>query len=203
MLPHGFYRLLGALLLSSATAIASAQSTQGQAVMVKWQGINFRAHLTGIEGERYHIKYDEHRDGRPDEEWVAAERLSNIDYSPFRRSGGADPGDNPAAGSAATAGLPRRLPTGRYQCSMFISGTGLVNNGEFRLEPDGTYERGGSRGRYTYVAETGRVTFKGGVMDGRAAEYDPRPVAKLNLKGNSGRLLGAGEERTVASCELK
>ena len=86
---------------------------------------------------------------------------------------------------------------------MFISGTGLVNNGEFTLYSDGTYERGGSRGRYAYASATGRVTFQGGVMDGRAAQYEARRLPTLHLKGNAGNVLAKREERNVADCERK
>jgi len=86
---------------------------------------------------------------------------------------------------------------------MFISGTGLVGNGSFTLYSNGTYERGGVSGRYTYAGGTGRVSFQGGVLDGRAANYEKRAVPTLHLQGNAGHVLAAGQERTVASCEQK
>lgn len=175
-----------------------------QAVVVNWQGINYPAHIISIEGGRYRIRYDEHREGRPDEETVGAERLKNSDYTPFR-TGGAG---NTAASSRQTpekaiAEMPKVLPAGTYTCAMFVTGSGLVNNGEFIVRPDGSYERGGARGKFTYLPATGRVTFQGGPMDGRAAQYEARQVPTLHLKGNSRQVLAAGEERTVASCERK
>jgi hypothetical protein len=165
---------------------ASQHTDAGQAVMVNSDGINHRAHLIGTDGKRYHIRYDDHREGRPDEEWVGVERLKGLDYRPFK----------PAV-------MPATLPVGRYTCSMFVTGTGLVNNGEFTLAADGSYERGGTHGRYTYKSETGRVTFTGRMMDGRAAQFEARALDTLHLTGNAGRVLAAGEERFVASCERK
>jgi len=170
-----------------ASVLASSpQADPGKPVMVNSEGINYRARLIGTDGKRYHVRYDEHREGRPDEEWVGVERLKGVDYRPFK----------PAA-------MPATLPIGRYACSMFVTGTGLVNNGEFTLAADGSYERGGTHGPYTYASETGRVTFSGGVMDGRAAQFEARALATLHLIGNAGRVLAAGEERFVASCDRK
>jgi len=97
--------------------------------------------------------------------------------------------------------MPGAVPTGRYACFMHISGTGLVSNGEFTLLPNGAYERGSTRGRFAYASGTGRVTFQGGVMEGRAAQYESRSVPTLHLMGNAGYVLKKGEERPVASCE--
>ena len=176
------------------TSVWAAESDVGRAVKVNSQGINHAAHIIAVEGAKYRIRYDDHREGRPDEELVTVDRLKNSDFSAFKPAG---------AASSASAALPRTIPTGHYTCAMFVSGTGLVNNGDFTLHPNGTYERGGTRGNYTYAAATGRVTFQGGVMDGRAAEYEKRNLPTLHLKGNSGRVLAAGQERNVASCEQK
>jgi hypothetical protein len=206
MSPSRLLRLLAVLLFLCAICSASAtQSRGGQAVIVRWQGINYPAHVISSEGGRYRIRYDEHREGRPDEEWVGVDRLKNSDYSLFRPAGGGGAGRAAGASGAAsaTADMPRAVPAGRYACFMYISGTGLVSNGEFTLYPNGTYERGGARGRYTYAAGTGRVTFQGGVMNGRAARYEARAVPTLHLMGNAGHVLAAGEERPVASCERK
>lgn len=171
--------------------------------MVRWQGINYRAHITAAEGGRYQVRYDEHRDGRPDDEWVGIDRLKNSDYSPFRPDAIAGSAVGSKAATTVTPVMPATVPIGRYSCSMFISGTGLVSNGEFTLNPNGAYERGGSRGRYSYAAATGRVTFQGGVMDGRAAQFEGRQLPTLHLMGNAGNVLAKGEERVVASCERK
>ena len=188
-------RLLAFVIFAfTITGVAAAESDAGRAVRVNSQGINHAAHIIAVEGAKYRIRYDDHREGRPDEELVTAERLRNSDFSPFKPAG---------AAASASAALPRTLPTGHYTCVMFVSGTGLVNNGEFTLHSNGTYERGGTSGHYAYTAATGRVTFQGGVMDGRAAEYEKRNLPTLHLKGNSGRVLAAGQERNVASCEQK
>ena len=42
-----------------------------------------------------------------------------------------------------------------------------------------------------------------GVMNARAAKFESRKVPTLQLMGNAGRVLAAGEERPVATCELK
>src|SRR3982751_626031 len=86
---------------------APAQPDEEKAVMVNWQGINHKAHIIGTADGRYHIRYDEHRDGRPDEEWVGVDRLKNRDYSPYKAGG-------------ATAGMPRTVPAGHYACVMFV-----------------------------------------------------------------------------------
>jgi hypothetical protein len=197
--------LLACICLLLFLATAPAQPSD-RAVMINWQGINYAGKIIGSEGARFHVRYDEHREGRPDEEWVTADRLKNRDYTAFRlptnrdETGAAHEPSNTAPSSTGNP-MPTAIPTGQYVCSIFISGTGLVNNGEFTLFANGNYERGGTRGRYKYDKATGRVTFDGGVMDGRAAQYEARKLPTLQLKGNSGKVLATGEERTVASCE--
>lgn len=194
-------RLLLVLFFVLLSPAFSQQAASGQAVLVRWEGINYPAHLTAAADGRYHVRYDEHREGRPDEEWVGVDRLRNKDYSPFQSSASAAGTAAPAA--PAKVAFPDVVPAGRYACYVFISGTGLVNNGEFTLFAGGSYERGGTRGRFAYVPGTGRVTFHGGVMNGRAAQYEARTLPTLHLMGNAGRVLSAGEERPVATCERK
>ena len=89
--------------LCAIDSFSATESGGGQAAIVNWQGINYRAHIISAEGGKYRIRYDEHREGRPDEEWVSVDRLKNSDYTPFRSAGGE--GTNRAGGASGGRAL--------------------------------------------------------------------------------------------------
>lgn len=68
-----------------------------------------------------------------------------------------------AGGAAAQAAKPAMVAAGTYECWANGSARGMMN---FKVTGKGMYAGDGDKGRYEYDAASGKITFKGGHLDG-------------------------------------
>lgn len=90
---------------------------------------------------------------------------------------------------------PSTVTAGKYHCVFFINGA-LQTTPGFTIQSNGSYQHeSGSKGRYTYDASQGLLTFQGGSLDKQAA------VVELKDKLGIIRLYNERRSRTVIDCD--
>jgi hypothetical protein len=98
-----------------------------------------------------------------------------------------------AAGHAAPG--PATVQQGKYRCVFFINGS-LTTTPGFTIQKDGVYVHdSGEKGRYTYAAPEGLLTFQGGSLDKQAG------LVERNDKNGIVRIYNERRSRTVMDCD--